>query len=406
MADRSATPAAERVHIAFFGRRNAGKSSLVNALTGQSVAIVSPVAGTTTDPVRKSMELLPLGPVVMIDTPGLDDEGDDVYQRQGFYPMEGGVAIYTSGDLSFYNDLGGLERSMYAPEAYAVLSGGVDAVIVYEPTTQSVTSVSYTHLDGDKRQLVGGGSGHAAARRAHDETQLQKVRLVHVLDGGGVLAGGGGQRVKPHRAAAEFFDHRAQKRAVGVVEAQFVHFQHLQRPARHIEGDLSPALHLGKIAHAAHEAVGDARRAPRAAGDLQSALRVAGDLEDLRRAQHDHGQLLRRVQLQPEVDAEAVAQRRSAHARARGCADERELWKVQADGARRGALDDHDVKGKVLHRRVEHLLHGVAEAVDLVDEEHVPGAQVGEYGSQVAGALNGGAAGDAYVCLLYTSRCV
>ena len=55
MADRSATPAAERVHIAFFGRRNAGKSSLVNALTGQSVAIVSPVAGTTTDPVRKSM---------------------------------------------------------------------------------------------------------------------------------------------------------------------------------------------------------------------------------------------------------------------------------------------------------------------------------------------------------------
>ena len=76
MADRSATPAAERVHIAFFGRRNAGKSSLVNALTGQSVAIVSPVAGTTTDPVRKSMELLPLGPVVIIDTPGLDDEGE------------------------------------------------------------------------------------------------------------------------------------------------------------------------------------------------------------------------------------------------------------------------------------------------------------------------------------------
>ena len=76
MADRNAISSAERVHIAFFGRRNAGKSSLVNALTGQSVAIVSPVAGTTTDPVRKSMELLPLGPVVMIDTPGLDDEGE------------------------------------------------------------------------------------------------------------------------------------------------------------------------------------------------------------------------------------------------------------------------------------------------------------------------------------------
>ncbi|MCL2441894.1 MAG: [FeFe] hydrogenase H-cluster maturation GTPase HydF, partial [Treponema sp.] len=68
-------PAGERVHIAFFGRRNAGKSSLVNAITGQNLAIVSDVKGTTTDPVYKSMELLPLGPVVIIDTPGFDDEG-------------------------------------------------------------------------------------------------------------------------------------------------------------------------------------------------------------------------------------------------------------------------------------------------------------------------------------------
>ncbi len=70
------TPSANRVHIAFFGRRNAGKSSLLNAVTGQSVAVVSQVLGTTTDPVQKSMELLPLGPVVMIDTPGFDDEGE------------------------------------------------------------------------------------------------------------------------------------------------------------------------------------------------------------------------------------------------------------------------------------------------------------------------------------------
>lgn len=69
------TPRADRVHIGFFGRRNAGKSSLINAVTGQNLAIVSEVKGTTTDPVYKSMELLPLGPVVVIDTPGLDDEG-------------------------------------------------------------------------------------------------------------------------------------------------------------------------------------------------------------------------------------------------------------------------------------------------------------------------------------------
>lgn len=70
------TPSANRLHIGFFGMRNAGKSSLVNAVTGQPLAVVSPVKGTTTDPVKKAMELLPLGPVVIVDTPGLDDEGD------------------------------------------------------------------------------------------------------------------------------------------------------------------------------------------------------------------------------------------------------------------------------------------------------------------------------------------
>ncbi len=70
------TPAGERIHIGFFGRRNAGKSSLLNAVTGQELAVVSEVKGTTTDPVFKTMELLPLGPVMLIDTPGIDDEGE------------------------------------------------------------------------------------------------------------------------------------------------------------------------------------------------------------------------------------------------------------------------------------------------------------------------------------------
>lgn len=70
------TPSGERLHIGFFGRRNAGKSSLVNAVTGQELSIVSDIKGTTTDPVYKAMELLPLGPVMIIDTPGLDDEGE------------------------------------------------------------------------------------------------------------------------------------------------------------------------------------------------------------------------------------------------------------------------------------------------------------------------------------------
>lgn len=72
----NSTPSADRIHIGIFGKRNAGKSSIINAVTGQNLAIVSDVMGTTTDPVLKAMELLPLGPVVMIDTPGLDDEGE------------------------------------------------------------------------------------------------------------------------------------------------------------------------------------------------------------------------------------------------------------------------------------------------------------------------------------------
>lgn len=71
-----ATPQSERVHISFFGRRNAGKSSLMNAIAGQPVSLVSDIPGTTTDPVRKTMEILPLGPVVLLDTAGLDDEGE------------------------------------------------------------------------------------------------------------------------------------------------------------------------------------------------------------------------------------------------------------------------------------------------------------------------------------------
>ena len=70
------TPSGERLRISFFGKRNAGKSSLVNAVTGQELAVVSDTLGTTTDPVSKAMELLPLGPVVITDTPGFDDSGE------------------------------------------------------------------------------------------------------------------------------------------------------------------------------------------------------------------------------------------------------------------------------------------------------------------------------------------
>lgn len=89
------TPSSERVHIGIFGRRNSGKSSLINAITGQDLAIVSEVLGTTTDPVYKSMELLPLGPVVIIDTPGLDDTGELGRQR-----VEKGYQVLGKTDIA------------------------------------------------------------------------------------------------------------------------------------------------------------------------------------------------------------------------------------------------------------------------------------------------------------------
>ena len=88
------TPSGDRVHISLFGKRNAGKSSLMNALTGQKISIVSEVKGTTTDPVRKAMELLPMGPVVVTDTPGLDDDG-----QLGHFRLEMSFQVLDKSDI-------------------------------------------------------------------------------------------------------------------------------------------------------------------------------------------------------------------------------------------------------------------------------------------------------------------
>jgi [FeFe] hydrogenase H-cluster maturation GTPase HydF len=89
------TPSSERIHIAFFGRRNAGKSSVVNAVTGQPLSVVSDVRGTTTDPVYKAMELLPLGPVMIVDTAGIDDEGE-----LGALRVEKSLAVLAKTDIA------------------------------------------------------------------------------------------------------------------------------------------------------------------------------------------------------------------------------------------------------------------------------------------------------------------
>lgn len=116
------TPSGERIHIGFFGLRNVGKSSLVNAVTGQQLSLVSDVAGTTTDPVTKAMEILPLGPVVIIDTPGMDDTGklgEMRVKRAAEVLKKTDVAVLVSEDgralTSMEEELTGLFRERHVP---------------------------------------------------------------------------------------------------------------------------------------------------------------------------------------------------------------------------------------------------------------------------------------------------
>ena len=112
MAGLNETPKGDRVHIAFFGLRNAGKSTLVNKLTGQDVAIVSDVAGTTTDPVSKAMEILPLGPCLVTDTAGLDDEGP-----LGEMRVKKSLEVLATTDIAVWVDDGTAVAASCAPPA-------------------------------------------------------------------------------------------------------------------------------------------------------------------------------------------------------------------------------------------------------------------------------------------------
>ena len=148
-----------------------------------------------------------------------------------------------------------------------------------------------------------------------------------------------------------------------------------------------PRLHLGEVAHAPQQPVGDARRAARTRRDLRGALDVDRHAEDAGRSLHDALQFVVAVELEPLHDAEAIAQRRRQQARARRGADQRERRQVDLDRARARALADHDVELEVLERRVEDFLDHRAQAVDLVDEQDVVRLQVGEQRREVARPL-------------------
>ncbi len=161
-AEMNKTPSAERVHIAFFGRRNAGKSSLVNAVTGQEISIVSDTLGTTTDPVTKAMELLPLGPVVIIDTPGIDDFGEI-----GELRVKRALRILNKTDIAVLVVDGTGEKGEYERELEeAFVKKSIPYVTVYTKSDvkkrdvlgEREISVSSTTLESinELREMLGG----------------------------------------------------------------------------------------------------------------------------------------------------------------------------------------------------------------------------------------------------------
>ena len=233
-----------------------------------------------------------------------------------------------------------------------------------------------------------GGGRHPPARGAHEVSLLDEVGLDDLFDGPPLLAQGGGQALGPHRPAVELLEEEPEELPVHHVEAVRVHLEHVQRAGRHFRDDPAVGPHLGVVAHPAQEPVRDPGGAARAARELPGAPGVDRDPQDPGRAGDDLRQLLRAVELQAVHDAEAVAERRREEPRPGGGPDEGEGREVQLQGARGRALADHDVDLAVLHRRVEDLLDGRVQAMDLVEEEHVPPLEVGQEGGEVRAAFD------------------
>ena len=220
--------------------------------------------------------------------------------------------------------------------------------------------------------LPRGGRAHSAARRAHQEAELHQVRFVDVLNGHGILAGCRREGVQPDRAAAEFVHHRAKDGAIHLVQPQLVHALHGNRLPCHIEADDAAAAHLRVVADALEHPVCDSRRTAASARDFHDACVLRVNLQNRRASADDLRQFLRLVHFQPEENAEAVAQR-GGQLTCAGCrANEREFRHGDANRPRGRAFANHDVDGKVLHRGVQHLFHRAGEAVNFVDEQHVP----------------------------------
>jgi hypothetical protein len=241
--------------------------------------------------------------------------------------------------------------------------------------------------------FVGEAGGYAAAGGAVEEADLDEEGFVDLFEGVLLFGQGGGEGVEADGAAIVFFDDSAEQAAVELVEAVGVDFEEGEGSLGGCAVDATGGADFGEVADAAEEAVGDAGCAAGAHGDLGGAVAVDGDAEDFGGALDYPAEFVVGIELEAEKDAEAGAERRREQAGARGGSDEGEGVDAHDVGARRGAGADHDVELVVLECGVELFFHDGLEAVDLIEEEDLPGLEVGEDGGHVALDLEGGAAG-------------
>ncbi len=204
---------------------------------------------------------------------------------------------------------------------------------------------------------VGGQRGNPAARGALQVAVLNQVGFDHVFNRVAFFTDGGSQAVQPDRAAVEFVDDGVEQLAVHDVQAGRVNVQHGQGAVRDVLGDLAARLDLGIVAHAAQQAVGDARRAARALRNLQCAAFVNLGIEQTGAALDNGAQLGGGIELQAGNDAEAVPQRIGQHARAGRGANQGERLQVKLDAARGGPFANQDVDLEIFQRGVEDFLN-------------------------------------------------
>ena len=180
-------------------------------------------------------------------------------------------------------------------------------------------------------------------------------------------------------------DHGFQQFSVHHIKALRIDIEHGQGLLGNIQGDFATAFDIGKIAHAAQQAVGNARRTAAAAGDFKTASLIYGHIQQTRAARDDALQFFRRIKLQPRNDAKAVAQGVGQHARPRGGAHQSEGLQVELDAARRRTFANHDVDLVIFQRGVEDFFHHGRQAVDFVDKQHITRFQIGQQRRQVFG---------------------